>query len=256
MSHITKWDDFLLEFVETQRNTPLLYKDDNIEVKVAKTAKASKNQNKNTYWCSSSPGPFYAHNRTADMFRINFSDGYKLRLTWDFIQQEASELGAYSGGTHWGQGGIVDGKELYYDVLRPRDNEDPFNIDWQSDKKREIVDRIKMIPDDAVLKMMEYHEKSSREKSEILIDLYNKISKIKILSVEPGESYTSYDSFKVTVDYLNKKYEIELVIYKDHDYCFVKLGKLEKDLKNKYANFGKEISTYIRDKVVMFNKLK
>jgi len=47
------------------------------------------------------------------MYRITFSDGYKLRLTWDYIDEEASELGSYSGGTHWGQGGIVYGDKNF-----------------------------------------------------------------------------------------------------------------------------------------------
>ena len=74
------------------------------------------------------------------MYRINFKDGYKLRLTWDYISTQASELG--SGGTNWGQGGIINGKKQNYDVFRPRNNDDPFYIDWQSEKEREIVNRI------------------------------------------------------------------------------------------------------------------
>ena len=81
------------EFTETPKNTPLLYKDDNLEVKVSKTFDSVKIQNKNTSWCSTSPGGFYGHNKTANMFRFNFKDGYKLRLTWDYITQSASHLG-------------------------------------------------------------------------------------------------------------------------------------------------------------------
>jgi len=33
---IRKFNDFILEFKETEKNTPTLYKDDNIEIKVSK----------------------------------------------------------------------------------------------------------------------------------------------------------------------------------------------------------------------------
>jgi hypothetical protein len=118
------------EFTETSKNTPLLYKDDNLEVKVATTFDSVKQQNKDTNWCSTNPGGFYAHNKTANMYRFNFSDGYKLRLTWDYITQRASHLGSYSGGTHWGQGGIVDGENQYYDVFRPEGPQGKF--EWLS----------------------------------------------------------------------------------------------------------------------------
>lgn len=255
MKHITKWSNFLVEFVETPKNTPLLYKDDNIEVKVSKTFKSSREQNRNTSWCSSAPGPFYAHNRTSDMFRINFPDGYKLRLTWDFIEQRASELGSYSGGTHWGQGGVVDGERQFYDVLRPRDNEDPFSIDWTSDKKREIVDRIKMIPDEAKLAMMEYHDKSSREKSEVLKDLYRQIEKIKVVGVKPIVDEHSYynNSAEITVKYLDNNYTIR-VNWNDKKSVSIELSELDGKLKNKYAKFGRELSGYIYDKMMEFTK--
>lgn len=244
------------EFVETPKNTELLYKDDNITVKVAKTFDAVKNLNKDTNWCSSSKGGFYAHNRTANMYRIEFKDGYKLRLTWDYIPQKASELGEYSGGTHWGQGGIVNGEEQFYDVFRPRDEENPFEIDWQSDKKREIVDRILSIPDDAKLSMMEYQEKAVRKKVENLNKLYKEIEQIKVISVERLESRDNswYDQeFKVGVTYRGNKYEL-LLRHNSKDNFLFTYGKLSKDFKNKYFECGKEMKTYLYDKVMEFIK--
>ena len=47
------------EFTETPKNTPLLYKDDNLEVKVVKTYDSSKEQGKDTNWCSNQEHGFY-----------------------------------------------------------------------------------------------------------------------------------------------------------------------------------------------------
>ena len=39
---IKKFNNFILEFKETEQNTPTLYKDENLEVKVAKTFDSAK----------------------------------------------------------------------------------------------------------------------------------------------------------------------------------------------------------------------
>ena len=59
------------EFTETPKNTPLLYKDANLEVKVVTTFDASKDQGKDTGWCSNQQHGFYAHNKTANMYRMS-----------------------------------------------------------------------------------------------------------------------------------------------------------------------------------------
>ncbi len=246
MKHLKSYR--LFEFFETPQNTPTLYKDENLEVKVSKTFDSTKQQNKDTIWCSSNRGAFYGHNKTANMYRINFKDGYKLRLTWDYIPQEASELGPYSGGTHWGQGGIVDGEQLYYDVFRPRNNDDPFYIDWQSEKKREIVDRIKSIPDDAKFAMMEYQEKMTKEKSELISRAFKEIELIKVLNVEPSDS--DFYEYLVTVNYRGKKYKVEL------SGKFFSAKELGRDIKNKYALVGNAIPKYLFDKTKEFLKKK
>lgn len=248
MKHLKSYK--LFEFVETEQNTPTLYKDENIEVKVAKTFDSTKQQNKDTNWCSSNIGAFYGHNKTANMYRINFKDGYKLRLTWDYIPQEASELGSYSGGTHWGQGGIVDGEKKYYDVFRPRDNDNPFYIDWQFEKEREIVNRIKSIPEDAKFAMMEYQEKMTKEKSELISRAFKEIELIKVVNVEDDKGSGFYD-YLVNVSYRGKNYEVKL-----SNNGFFSASKLSKDIKNKYALVGKALPKYILDKTKEFLKKK
>jgi hypothetical protein len=243
------------EFVETPRNTEVLYQDDNLVVKVAKTFDAVKHLNKNTSWCSTSPAGFYSHNRTANMYRIDFKAGYKLRLTWDYIPQKASELGQFSGGTHWGQGGIVNGEKMWYDVFRPRDEENPFEIDWQSEKKRDIVERILSIPDEAKLAMMEYQEKLTKKKSENLIKLYKEIEQVKVVDVKRAEKDSSwYDQvFDIAISYRGKKYQIELN-HNDKDKYFFEFGNFAKDFKNRYFQYGREMSKYLYDKTMEYIK--
>lgn len=248
----------MFEFVETPSNTPLLYKDDDIEVKVVKTLDATKQQNKDTSWCSTNKSGFYSHNKTANMYRINFKDGYKLRLTWDYINQGASELGHFSGGTHWGQGGVVDGIKLSYDVFRPRENDDPFFIDWQSEKEREIVNRIQSLPKEAVDAMKEYQNKMTIEKSANLNKLYSEIQKIKVVDVKVGKSHFYESVMSIKVDYNGETYDLNITddygrdritIIPNGDYC-----QFIKDFKNKYAEYDKSLGVYLYDKSKEFLK--
>jgi hypothetical protein len=243
------------EFTETSKNTPLLYKDDNLEVKVATTFDSVKQQNKDTNWCSTNPGGFYAHNKTANMYRFNFSDGYKLRLTWDYITQRASHLGSYSGGTHWGQGGIVDGEKQYYDVFRPEDDSEPFLIDWKSDRKREIVDRIQSIPQEAIDKVHQYQDKMSRYKSENLNKMYKEIEKIRVIDVKETQSDRDWynNHFIVSISYLGNKYVLNFSFNDKNQFGFSS-KEFDKAFKNKYARYGRELSGYLFDKVMEFCK--
>lgn len=243
------------EFTETPKNTPLLYKDDNLEVKVVKTYDSSRDQGKDTNWCSNQEQGFYAHNKTANMYRFNFKDGYKLRLTWDYITQMASDLGSYSGGTHWGQGGIVDGEKQYYDVFRPEDDSEPFLIDWKSDKKREIVDRIQSIPQGAIDAVHRYQDKMSRYKSENLNKLYKEIERIKVISVKESDRkddwYKNY--LDVTISYLGSEYDLRM--YFNSKYmCGFSSKEFDNAFKHKYAKYGRELSGYLFDKVMEFCK--
>lgn len=85
MKIVKKFEKFILEFKETEKNTPILFKDDNLEVKVVKTFDSCVEQGKDTDWCSNKKDGYYFHNKTANMYRFNFNDGYKLRLTWDYV---------------------------------------------------------------------------------------------------------------------------------------------------------------------------
>lgn len=208
------YKQFILEFKETEKNTPVLYKDNNLEIKVVKTLDASREQGKDTAWCSNSKYGFYKHNITANMFRFNWKDGYKLRLTWDYINLDAAS-DKYAGGTHWGAGGKVNGQQQYYDVIRPRDENHPFDFDEVKDHRADMVRRIKSIPDDAKLACYQYQESHTQEKTALVNQIYSEIKKIKILNVEVedtmvGRSYQPY-SLELLVDvmYRNKQYTVE-----------------------------------------------
>lgn len=255
------------EFKETPKNTPVLYKDDNLEVKVVKTFDSSKEQGKDTSWCSNYINGFYSHSKTANMYRFNFSDGYKLRLTWDYITQKASELGSFSGGTHWGQGGEVDGEDKFYDVLRPQDDSEPFLIDWGSDKEeREIVSRIESIPQKAIDSVHEYQDKNSQEKSGNLNKMYSEIKKIKVVNCVSKDTNTRSDGTKykedyieVKISYLENTYDIKISKNYFKDSVSIRFGNdFVKKFKNKYALHSyvdKELLVkYIYDKVREFYK--
>lgn len=243
-----RFKEFIIEkFTETSKNTPFLYKDENLTIKVVKTADAAKEQGKDTNWCSNSSGSFYDHNMTSNMYRFIFNDGYKLRLTWDYITQYASLLGSFSGGTHWGQGGKVNGERLNYDVLRPEDESEPFYIDYKSKNKREIVERILSIPDEAQKLVHEYQKKASIEKTAILNSLYKEIMKVKIKDVVENKT-----QFEIIVTYNNE--EIKLLMYNK----FIYVGRLADKFKNKYGAInscnGGALQNYVYDKTMEFCK--
>jgi hypothetical protein len=188
------------------------------------------------------------------MYRFNFSDGYKLRLTWDYITQKASHLGPFSGGTHWGQGGVVDGEEQYYDVFRPEDDSEPFLIDWKSDRKREIVDRIQSIPQEAIDMVHKYQDKMSRYKSENLNKMYKEIEKIKVVDVKEDQPNDWYDNaLKVTINYLGSKYDLDFKFNNKNQFGFSS-KEFDKAFKHKYARYGRELSGYLFDKTMEFCK--
>lgn len=257
---IRKFNDFILEFKETEKNTPTLYKDDNIEIKVSKTFDSVKSQNKNTAWCSSYPHAFYGHNKTANMYRINFKDGYKLRLTWDYITQNASELGNYSGGTHWGCGGVVDGQHKYYYYIRPEDDNEPFLFNYtKDDDRKEMVDRIESIPQKAQDEIHKYQKNNSIEKSENLNKMYQEIQKLKLKDIKKTINKGIYIGI---VSYLGQEYKVLFEFDKDVQYVIIKRPdennkSLTKAFKNKMAiSSYKELKGYLLDKFKEMTKLK
>lgn len=252
---IARFQKFILEFKENEKNTPTLYKDDNIEIKVAKTLDSAKKQNKNTHWCSSSKEGFYGHDKTANMYRFNFSDGYKLRLTWDYITKDASELGSYSGGTHWGQGGVLNGERMNYIVLRPEDESEPFLFDYNKEDSRKLmVDRIESIPQEAIDKIHKYQNQHTKEKSEKITKSYNDIQNIKIKSITDDYRSETYNRFKVIVDYKGDNKELEFRAYKEERYLSVDTWNFRGSLKNAYMSVGKTLDKYLIDKISEFCK--
>lgn len=250
---ILKYNEFILEeFKETPKNTPFLYKDNNLEVKVVKTLDSSKEIGKDTAWCSNKPDGFYSHNKTANMYRFIFKDGFKLRLTWDYITQRASQLGRYSGGTHWGQGGTVNHENIFYLNIRPKDEENPFDFDIEKEDiredKHEMVNRILSIPDEAKLLVYEYQEKHIKEKNALISNLYKEIEKIKILGVKIGDFDKNYMDLIIDIEYLGNKENIKLTITSGGDYWVYKKFKF----KNNYNNG--ELDKYIYNNTMGYLK--
>jgi hypothetical protein len=224
MKYLESWK--LFEFKETEFNTPVIYKDNNLEVKVVKTFDACKEQGKDTDWCSNTSSGFYKHNISANMYRFNFKDGYKLRLTWDYISLNAS-LDKFGGGTHWGCGGKINGKKVDYRYIRPNDESEPFLFDYnRGDERQEMVNRINSIPQEAIDSVHEYQSKLSMEKSALINNLFNEVSKIKVIDVKVLDI-----NLVTKVKYMGNIYDIEM-----NDYGYLKLPvNFKKDFKNKYA---------------------
>ena len=232
------------------KDMPTLYQDDNLVVKVVKTFEAAVEQGKGTDWCSNVPNGFYSHNLTSNMYRFNFKDGFKLRLTWDYITQNASELGKFSGGTHWGQGGIVNNIKLNYEYIRPKDENHPFDFDYQKDDSRtEMVNRIKSIPEEAQLAVYDYQEKHSKEKTHLLNTLYKEIEKIKVIGAKKSATDWYDLKIEVTVEYLGKKYTVDEVFRSSDDYWF-NLSELGSNFKKRYLVIGKVLNKYLHDKTM------
>ena len=260
--NIKRFNDFILEFKENEQNTPTLYKDENIEIKVAKTFDSVKLQNQNTHWCSSSKQGFYVHNKTANMYRINFKDGYKLRLTWDYITQNASELGGYSGGTHWGQGGIVNGENKFYSVMRPEDDSEPFLFDYKrNDDRKEMVDRIESIPQKAQDAIHKYQKNNSIEKSENLNKMYQEIQKIKLKYIEETDDKSEFigivdylgNTYKVIFNFINKSWEKVYIQTKNKDNKSLAMI-FKNNMAKVYGN--NELNNYLIDKFKELAKSK
>lgn len=258
MKYIRKYTEYIFEkFVETKSNTSNLYKDDFLEVKVVKTFDSCKEQGKDTYWCSNKESGFYSHNISANMYRFNFSDGYKLRLTWDYITRSAA-VDDYSGGTHWGSGGILnelflglrDKKRIDYVNIRPEDDSKPFEFNYnKGGAKQQMVDYINKIPSNVIKLVHEYQSKSSKEKDALFISLYKEINKINLTSLEFDEDrYYAY----CVIEYNNKKYNIKII-----GGYYISFSKdFKKDFKSKYAFHDpyNTLDKYLKDKIKEFQK--
>lgn len=250
------------KFTESKKNTVIIYEDDDLVVKLVRTLDSSKKIS-DPQWCSTSPHGFYYHNLTANMFRFIFSDGYKLRLTWDYLPWDGN---SYSGGTHWGQGGTINGEPAFYHNIRPKNEDKPFEFDYHKDDYRQyMVDRITQIPKSAIEAVTKYHKDNERYKTSLYNKLYKEVEKIKVIDVKDDEKERvnlKYDLYyNITLLYNNKRYTIPCSYYRPvnspQDLRFRFYGTtFIKEFKNKYAfSEEKTISNYLKDKTVEWMKL-
>ena len=218
------------KFKETKKNTPIVYQDDNLIIKVPKTLDSSK-MISDPQWCSTVPEGFYKHNLTANMYRFTFKDGYKLRLTWDYKP----------GGTHWGCGGELNGEKVFYSSIRPKDENEPFDFDfnkmarWErEDKDRKMfTDRIKSIPEEAIQSIKKYQQQNKPEKDALYRNIYKEVDKITVVNVENSDDEYG-ESFKITILYNNKEYKLIAsngFLSENLEFFFYKT-----DFKNKFKN--------------------
>lgn len=242
------------EFTENTKNTPVVYMDKNLVVKVPKTLDSTKHIS-DPQWCTNSEQGFYKHNLTANLFRFTFSDGYKLRLTWDYMPWD----GGYSSGTHWGSGGEVNGIKKQYFYIRPKEELNPFDFYYdKGDSRQEMVDRIKSIPKEAIDKIVEYQRIHDKEKKALNLSIKRDLEKIKIdsVSVEKYVPRNKWDSvkgsYKIVASYYGKVYNIECRVYPE-GLAFDIGNTLRKDLKNKYViHENRMLNTYLTGSVLIF----
>ena len=250
------------KFKENNKNTPILYSDENLIIKVSKTFDSSKELGKGTSWCSNNISGYYTHSSSSNMYRFIFKNGYKLRLTWDYISREASG-DSFAGGTHWGQGGVVNGKMKHYLYLRIFNNNDPFYVDYKkNDDRQEMVNKIKSLPTDAIKSVIKYQEEHSSEKSSNYVNMYKEIEKISITNIQFKNKFESWCDFEIYFKYRDKRYVSELQIGLNHlkklIYVIILDKKFSKEFKNLYvihSDRNRDImNQYLIDKSIEWSK--
>lgn len=260
---IFNYTEFIREFKETKSNTKTLYKDDNLVVKVVKTFLSCKEHGKDTDWCSNDKYGFYKHNLTANMYRFIFSDGYKLRLTWDYVPLDTSP-DQYSGGTHWGSGGVLSrNKKVPYYYIRPRNEENPFFFEHRDYSYRNnMVNYIRQIPQEAIDIVKNYQKEKIKEKDRLVNIMYSEISKISVVDdIEHGgkdsECVIEYNHKRYNIEYY-KRYVSIKTKYNSRKYDFYFTNKFMRDFKSEYAFYDTfdTIDKYLSDKLSEFKKRK
>lgn len=196
---ITKFQIFeeITQFKEG--NLKIIYRDNNLTVVIPKTSEASAITTRGTRWCSGSPPGYDMLAKRNILFRFLFKDGYKLRLTWE-IEGEYFSWG--SGGEKYykilGNHPFDDIKnmeneikkefnsklenpsynELNFDPKDYEDNMEKYNrltdeqknsrkIDFYKgmfNTKKEIIKKIKEIPEEAKLKVIKYRDEIKKRK--------------------------------------------------------------------------------------------
>jgi hypothetical protein len=246
--------DFKLFELKGSEKYKILYKDDNLTVVVVKSFDSCKIYGADTEWCSNYIESYYKHNETANMYRFIFSDGYKLRLTWDYIERKAA-INSFSGGSHWGSGGIVNGREIPYYYIRPEDNNEPFLFYYnKNDERQELVDRIETIPQEVINIVTEYQNKHSLEKSKNLNIMYNEIKKINVISVNKISDDDGRIEHDIVIEYKYRYYKIKSFTLNNKMNIQISRKFLKKF--NKYGIFDKydTLDKYLIDKIKEFMK--
>jgi len=173
--------EIILESKIEDEDYDIIYRDKNLTILVPLTFNASDRTCKKTIWCTNDKNIFNRHIKQGDiLFRFLYTDGYKLRLTWNYDDFGDSGFGNF----HWGGAGHKD----EYPVIYPRDiSPTPFDVEkaeenyinnhqertvkWtskgyvvKSDNRDFIIhykmfEMIKKIPQEARKKVIEYREK-------------------------------------------------------------------------------------------------
>ncbi len=241
MRHLKLFEEFKGKITD---EADIVYKDSNLLIIVPKTPEATKKYSRNTDWCSNSKSGFYCHYPTSNLFRFHFKDGYKLRLTWDYLKWK----GDYSGGTHWGQGGKLDGKSVSYYHIRPRDENNPFEFDYDKDDHRKMmVDRIASIPEEARKKVIEYQDNHSQDKTDILNSMYEEIQKIKIIDISKTNETDTYKNLKVRAKNDKEEFILNLSVYADGSF-YIYTGSIPTEKGSSYFR-DSGLEQYMRDKI-------
>jgi len=259
-NNISNFNNFLLEyFVDDQEKNKkkakfdYLYNDEDMVIVAIKNFNACKEYGKDTNWCSNYEVAFRFHSQTANMYRVIFKDGYKLRLTWDYIERSAAlSKNNFVGGSHWGSGGIVSNTAIEYTFIRPRNNNEPFLFDFNSEEnanKIELVRRIEAIPQEAIDAVHDYQEKHSKEKDFNIKKTYEEVRKISIIDIKKINEF----QFKITIEYKYKYYKLTIDNYDSDIYV-----EYPRDFKKVYKFATNDmfsiLDKYINDKVKDFKK--
>lgn len=261
MKHLVLFETFIelpakdKNFKKGINKIDTIYEDENLSVKVVKSLQASKSIS-DPQWCSTTASGFYKHNLTSNLYRFIFKDGYKLRLTWDYLDWDQN----YTSGTHWGAGGTLPGGwRVNYSHIRPRDENHPFEFDYQKyDDRQYMVDKINSIPKKAIEAAHKYQDQHKAEKNSLYLKLYKEIEKIKVINVITKPDTIHQFEYRVMINYLGKEFVLVAYVYsnrKDIEFRFYQTS-FEKFFKNRYAFMeSKTINEYLSDKTIEWLKL-
>lgn len=193
------------DYHKENEDSTIIYRDNKLVIIVPTTYEATVKYSKDTNWCSLNKDAFEKHNITGNLFRFHFKDGYKLRLTWDYLAHD-NHKDSFSGGTHWGCGGTKGGKKISYYHIRPKNEDKPFEFDYEKDDHRkEMVDYIKMIPKTAIDLVTKYQSDNKDKFNTIYKQLCSDINNIKIINIKGNKESAQ---LTYTINYKGKEYKL------------------------------------------------